>query len=222
MNNKFALSFGISLVIVGLLNIFFETSNIILFGLSVSTTIFSIMNMFEPKIINKKLELLYVIPFVLLVSIFCYSNSLMKNEIISDVVNSKITNILTFISFGLLFISEFINYNIAKNQYINFQMAIITDNLQYSALLLGLQNEYLKSATKNPSSIEIESKKLFDDIEKLCNEKIRLSRIDIELLEQKKGLFTIQDLNMVYQKHHDILDINGKIEKYNEKIKNHH
>lgn len=222
MNNKFALSFGISLVIVGLLNIFFETSNIILFGLSVSTTIFSIMNMFEPKIINKKLELLYVIPFVLLVSIFCYSNSLMKNEIISDVVNSKITNILTFISFGLLFISEFINYNIAKNQYINFQMAMITDNLQYSALLLGLQNEYLKSVTKNPSSIEIESKKFFDDIEKLCNEKIRLSRIDIELLEQKKGLFTIQDLNMVYQKHHDILDINGKIKKYNEKIKNHH
>lgn len=222
MNNKFALSFGISLVIVGLLNIFFETSNIILFGLSVSTTIFSIMNMFEPKIINKKLELLYVIPFVLLVSIFCYSNSLMKNEIISDVVNSKITNILTFISFGLLFISEFINYNIAKNQYINFQMTMITDNLQYSALLLGLQNEYLKSATKNPSSIEIESKKFFDDIEKLCNEKIRLSRIDIELLEQKKGLFTIQDLNMVYQKYHDILDINGKIEKYNEKIKNHH
>lgn len=222
MNNKFALSFGISLVIVGLLNIFFETSNIILFGLSVSTTIFSIMNMFEPKIINKKLELLYVIPFVLLVSIFCYSNSLMKNEIISDVVNSKITNILTFISFGLLFISEFINYNIAKNQYINFQMAMITDNLQYSALLLGLQNEYLKSATKNPSSIEIESKKFIDDIEKLCNEKIRLSKIDMELLEQKKGLFTIQDLNMVYQKHHDILDINGKIEKYNEKIKNHH
>ena len=53
MNNKFALSFGISLVIVGLLNIFFETSNIILFGLSVSTTIFSIMNMFEPKILIK-------------------------------------------------------------------------------------------------------------------------------------------------------------------------
>lgn len=222
MNNKFALSFGISLVIVGLLNIFFETSNIILFGLSVSTTIFSIMNMFEHKIINKKLELLYVIPFVLLVSIFCYSNSLMKNEIISDVVNSKITNILTFISFGLLFISEFINYNNAKNQYINFQMAMITDNLQYSALILGLQNEYLQSTTKNPSSIEIESKKFFDDIEKLCNEKIRLSRIDIELLEQNKGLFTIQDLNMVYQKHHDILDINGKIEKYNEKLKNNH
>ncbi|MCI5880070.1 MAG: hypothetical protein MRZ34_04770 [Bacillales bacterium] len=220
MNNKFALSFGISLVIVGLLNIFFETSNIILFGLSVSTTIFSIMNMFEHKIINKKLELLYVIPFVLLVSIFCYSNSLMKNEIISDVVNSKITNILTFISFGLLFISEFINYNNAKKQYINFQMAMITDNLQYSALILGLQNEYLQSTTKNPSSMEIESKKFFDDIEKLCNEKIRLSRIDIELLEQNKGLFTIQDLNMVYQKHHDILDINGKIEKYNEKLKN--
>ena len=141
MNNKFALSFGISLVIVGLLNIFFETSNIILFGLSVSTTIFSIMNMLEPKISNKKLELLYIIPFVLLVSIFCYSNSLMKIEIISNIVNSKITNILTFISFGFLFISEFINYKNARNQYINFQMAMINDNLQYSALILGLQKK---------------------------------------------------------------------------------
>lgn len=220
MNNKFALSFGISLVIVGLLNIFFETSNIILFGLSVSTTIFSIMNMLEPKISNKKLELLYIIPFVLLVSIFCYSNSLMKIEIISNIVNSKITNILTFISFGFLFISEFINYKNARNQYINFQMAMINDNLQYSALILGLQNEYLKSIIKNPGLIDIESKKFFNEIEKLCNEKIRLSQIDTELLEQNKGLFTIRDLNMVYQKYNDILDINGKIEKYNEKFKN--
>ena len=213
MNNKFALSFGISLVIVGLLNIFFETSNIILFGLSVSTTIFSIMNMLEPKISNKKLELLYIIPFVLLVSIFCYSNSLMKIEIIWNIVNSKITNILTFISFGFLFISEFINYKNARNQYINFQMAMINDNLQYSALILGLQNEYLKSIIKNPGLIDIESKTFFNEIEKLCNEKIRLSQIDTELLEQNKGLFTIRDLNMVYQKYNDILDINGKNRK---------
>ena len=68
--------------------------------------------------------------------------------------------------------------------------------------------------------IDIESKKFFNEIEKLCNEKIRLSQIDTELLEQNKGLFTIRDLNMVYQKYNDILDINGKIEKYNEKFKN--
>ena len=99
-------------------------------------------------------------------------------------------------------------------------MAMINDNLQYSALILGLQNEYLKSIIKNRGLIDIESKKFFNEIEKLCNEKIRLSQIDTELLEQNKGLFTIRDLNMVYQKYNDILDINGKIEKYNEKFKN--
>ena len=99
-------------------------------------------------------------------------------------------------------------------------MAMINDNLQYSALILGLQNEYLKSIIKNSGLIDIESKKFFNEIEKLCNEKIRLSQIDTELLEQNKGLFTIRDLNMVYQKYNDILDINGKIEKYNEKFKN--
>ena len=71
-------------------------------------------------------------------------------------------------------------------------LLIITDNLQYSALILGLQNEYLQSTTKNPSSMEIESKKFFDDIEKLCDEKIRLSRIDIELLEQNKSPTTLK------------------------------
>ena len=219
MNNKFALSFGISLVFVGLLNIIFETSNIILFGLSVSTTIFSFMNIIVPKIKNEKAELLYIVPFILLVSIFCYSNSLMKNEIISNIVNSKITNILTFISFGFLFISDYINYKNTEKQYINYQMEMNTDSLRYSALILGLQNEYLQATSNNPNSIDIESKKFFNEIEKLCNENIRLSRIDLELLEKHRGIFTIDEFNLVYRKHHDVLNVDSKIEKYNEKNK---
>ena len=102
MNNKFALSFGISLMLVGLLNIFFETSNIILFGLSVSTIIFSIINLIVPKVKNERAEFLYIIPFVLLVTIFCYSNSLINNPVIIIIINSKITNILTFILVSLI------------------------------------------------------------------------------------------------------------------------
>ena len=47
-------------------------------------------------------------------------------------------------------------------------MAMINDNLQYSALILGLQNEYLKSIIKNPGLIDIESKKFFNEIENGC------------------------------------------------------
>ena len=43
MNNKMSLSFGISLVVVGILNFWFETTNIILFGLSISALLFSLI-----------------------------------------------------------------------------------------------------------------------------------------------------------------------------------
>lgn len=97
-------------------------------------------------------------------------------------------------------------------------MDMITDNLKYSALIIGVENEYLKSILSNPNSNGIE--KFINEIEKLCNEKVRLSNIDLELLNQNKGLFTIQDLNMAYQKYHDILNIDDKIEKYNQKHDN--
>lgn len=219
MNNKFALSFGISLVIVGVLNIFFETSNIILLGLSISTTIFSFINMFVAIKNSKKLELLYIIPFVLLISIFCYSNSLMKIYMVAKIVDGKTTNILTFVSFGFLFISEYLSFGYAKKNYISFQQGLINESLEYSALILTLQNEYMKTITNNNRTIDIESKDFFDKIDKLCNEKIRQARINTDLLSLNKGLYTIQDFNYFYQKYNDTLNINDKIEKYNEKNK---
>ena len=216
MNNKFALSFGISLMIVGILNIFFETNNVILFGLSTSTIIFSIINMFVPKIKNGKSELLYIIPFVFLTSIFCYSNSLVKNDLILKIINSNITNVLTFLSFGFLFISEYFNYKKSEKQYVANQMEMILDNLEYSALILEIQTEYLRILTKDSKSDEIQINEFYKKLEKLCTEKIKLSKIDLELLSEKiKGPISIQQFNKIYQKYNDSLDIYGHIDKYN-------
>lgn len=217
MNNKFALSFGISLMLVGLLNIFFETSNIILFGLSVSTIIFSIINLIVPKVKNERAEFLYIIPFVLLVTIFCYSNSLINNPVIIIIINSKITNILTFISFGVLFISEYYNHIKLKKQYLNAQMAMINDNLEYSALILGLENECLNEIASDPKSMQVYYNKFFDQIGELCNEKVKLSKIDLELLAVSEGKIFIPQLNKIYQKYNKSLDVYGKMGEYYEK-----
>lgn len=217
MNNKFALSFGISLVIVGFLNIFFETSNIVLFGLSVSTAIFSIINIFVINRKSSKSELLYIIPFVLLVSIFCYSDSLMKYDVIEKIVNGKFTNVLTFVSFGFLFISEFFNYKKEKKDYITFQMDTIIETMRYSALILNLQNEYLRSLVDNKNKIDSESKKFFDEIEKLCDEKIKQAELNYSLLNLNKELFSVRDFNKIYQSLTDNLNIDDKPKKYNKK-----
>ena len=193
MNNKFALSFGISLVIVGILNIFFELNNMILFGLSTSTIIFSVINFFVPMIKNEKSEFLYIIPFVFLTAIFCYSNSLVKNEFILTFINSNVTNVLTFISFGSLFISEYFNYKKMEYQSIMNQMDLINDSFEYSALILEVQNEYLHNLCNDKRPIEVKMDEFYKKIEKLCSEKIKLSKIDLELLTEKiKGPISIQ------------------------------
>lgn len=214
MNNKFALSFGISLVIVGLLNIILRTSNIIIFGLSASTIMFSLINLVAPKLKSKKAEFLYIIPFVILVSIFCYSDSLMEIKVFADAINGRITNILTFISFGLLFVSEYYNHTLVEKKNIEFQDELVVKSLEYSALILNLEKDYALAIKNNPSSLEKESKKLFDGIRELCDEQIALSKINMDLLKKKSTTFTIKELNDIYKKHHKPLDVYGKMEQY--------
>ena len=79
MKSKFALSFGISLIFIGGINFFLDTNNVILFGISLSAFIFSIISiLFATEIYEEKYEFLYIIPFVVMLSFLCYGTELMK------------------------------------------------------------------------------------------------------------------------------------------------
>ena len=214
MNNKFALSFGISLVIVGFLNIIFETSSIVLFGLSISTLFFSLVNIIVPKINNYKAELLYVLPFVILVSIFCYSNSLLDIKVFNQIVNSKITNILTFISFGLLFISEFRNHKREMRNKKEYEATIIENEYETNMIILMLVNCYMDNILKKGILLDEESRSFLDKINELCDEKSKLAKIDLELLSLEKEKFTIEEFNVFYKSNSKILNVDKISEDY--------
>lgn len=219
MNNKFSLSFGVSLVIVGFLNIFFETTNIILFGLSVSTAIFSIINIIVPKIKSKKAEFLYIIPFVILISLFCYSNSLMQYDFIRVMVDGKTTNVLTFISFGSLFISEFLNHEKDKKLQRVFEMTQVCQNYEYSNMILMLVNNYIESLCKNKTVIDKDSQEFLDKINELCTEKSRLADINLDLLKEDKENYTIADFNDAYKSNNDAINYDKLLKEYDKKMK---
>ena len=212
MNNKFSLSFGIAFIIVGLLNIFFETNNAVLFALSISATAFSIVNVITAY--KNKLDILYIIPFALLISILCYNNSLSKNTIFINIINSKVTNIITFISFGTLFISEYIKLYIAKlkDRISNYKICI--EIINYSSLILELINKYLSTLLEKKIIIDEESKQFLSQIDTLCKEKARQSKITAELLDTKKDAFNIDEFNNIYVNNNDIINIEKNIKKY--------
>lgn len=60
MKSKFALSFGIALIFIGLVNFLFETNNIILFGISLSAFIFSILSILFSTKLSKKNGIFFI------------------------------------------------------------------------------------------------------------------------------------------------------------------
>lgn len=219
MDNKFALSFGVSLVIVGFLNIFFETSNVIIFGLSVSTTIFSIINIIVPKINSDKSELLYILPFVILVSIFCYNNSLMKYDIVKIIVNGRITNVLTFVSFGFLFVSEFLNYKKSRFNQRLFEMNRVTQEYEYSSMILMFVNDYMEILLDSGIKIDDESREFLGRIIELSTERGRLANIDSSLLDLNKDEYAIEDFDDIFKKHSKIINYDEMEKELNKKRK---
>ena len=204
MNNKFSLSFGISLVIVGILNIFFSTNNMILFGLSVSTIMFSLVNLIVPSFENQKLEMLYIVPFIILVSIFCYSNSLLNIETFSEIVNGKTKSVLTFISFGFLFISEFINYKREEYQEMCFEFTRVIGEYEYSTMILEQITNYLRNLNEKEIIIDSESEEFLYKIQELCSEKVKLAHINGDLLKLEKIQYTLEEINDIYKQVSDI------------------
>ena len=94
---------------------------------------------------------------------------------------------------------------------------MINDNLEYSALILGLENECLNEIVSDPKSMQVYYNKFFDQIGELCNEKVKLSKIDLELLAVSEGKIFIPQLNKIYQKYNKSLDVYGKMGEYYEK-----
>lgn len=219
MNNKFALSFGVSLVIVGFLNIFFETSNIVLFGLSVSTMLFSAINTVVPKINSNKLELLYIIPFVVLVSIFCYSKSLMEMEIFEEMVNGKLTSILTFLSFGLIFISEFRNHKKEISVQKEYEISALIQRAENSNIILMLVNSYMDNMIKKGIIIDDESESFLNKIKQLSDEQMKMAAIAHDLLSLNKESLTIEDFNEVYKKNSKIINYDKALKDYEKQFK---
>lgn len=198
MKSKFALSFGLSLFLVGILNIFLETNKIILFGISISSMIFSLISIFS-SFRNKDLkhEIIYVVPFALLLSIFCYSNSLTKYKIINDIINSKTLNILTFFSFGLLFVSEYINYKKDIKHAKSSNLKTINTTLEYNQSILDLIESYLKEVTGKDLNSKITE--LIDQLQNHCLEKLEESKIEINLIDLKKDNYSLEDFSKVYK-----------------------
>lgn len=202
MSSKLSVCFGASLIITGVFNFIFETNNIILLGMNLSALIFSLINfcilIFYKHIKSDRIEFIYILPFVILLFFCCFSESLKNIPFINNLSSSKILNAITFISFGLVFISEHANYKKDKKNLKNISIARCTESMDYSSLILDEIINYRNSIQNNNTTMDAESGKFLFNIERLCMEKIKKSKIEAELLEKDKDEYTLFDFSEAY------------------------
>lgn len=204
MNSKLSVCFGASLIITGAFNFIFETSSIILLGMNLSALLFSLINffilIFYNHIKSDKIEFIYIIPFVVLLFFCCFCESLKNFPLIESMASSQILNAITFLSFGLIFISEYFNYKkeleISRNMYYE----LLFNNADYSKLILSRMIDY-KDKIKDKASNEF-----FDSVAKLCNEQIKKMEMDVKLLKSGKHYFSIVDFDKIYTENNEILN----------------
>lgn len=216
MKNKFSLSFGLSLIIVGILNIFLKTTNVILFGISLSTFVFSIINIFlTDDTEESNLDLLYIIPFVILLSVCCYGNELIKINFIHNIIKGNLLNVLTFISFGFLFISEYFNYQANRLREQIRMLSIIGETYDYTTLIIELTNDYRERLIKKEIVYDKETKRFIEELDNLCDEKYKKAKIEFDLLNLRKDKFSIEDFDKIYIENTKNLIKNKKRKKKN-------
>lgn len=216
MKNNFALSFGIALIVVGIINLFLETSNVVLFGVSLSAFIFSLISIIFIKIDDKKYEFIYIIPLLILLCSFCYGNELMKIEAIKLIVNSKLTSALTFISFGLSFVSEYITdikFRFAERLR---HLSLVNQMMNNICLLLKSIVEYRRELVNKKIIADEASQKFVERIENISNETEKKAQIERQLLSMKIDKYTIDDFDKAYTNATQILKLNLN---YNKKTK---
>lgn len=96
--NGFKVAFGISIIIVGIFSIFYDTGNTVLVGISLSSVIFSMIDA-----IPNRNNLWYILPLSVLLLFSIFPNL----PFIKLFLDTRFNNLIVFISFGTTFI---INY----------------------------------------------------------------------------------------------------------------
>lgn len=108
MKNTFIISLGIAFLVVSVLNVFLDINECVLFSLTLSALIFSIVDLLSFKKMNNKISIIfYTLAMAIMISGMAFSSELMKISIIDNLVNSNLSTIITFLSYGLIFTFEY-------------------------------------------------------------------------------------------------------------------
>lgn len=198
-NNSIVLSFAISIIIIGVISIFYKNSNSLLIGIAISSLLLTLIQCFSNG--NTMLNILPV--FTLLLFGF-FQKSIEGIPVINIVLNPKYSNFIIFLSFSLTFFTQAYKNIIYRHNTKEITIGYNDDKNK----MICADLEIIKNIKDKTSTIEkIVSKEKFDkkefnqameDLIEYVEEETFVSNVKSTLItkgsEDRKVVFNIEEV----------------------------
>ena len=192
-NNSIVLSFALSIIIIGIFSIFYNTNNTLLIGIAISSLLLTIIQCFSNG--NTMLNILPI--FTMLIFGF-FQKSIENIPGVNILLEDKYCNLIIFLAFSLTFITQayknilfkhqlkqqLVDYNVEKNKIIYSQLEIIKNIKEKINIIKDSNN----SSTKE----------LIDELNKYVEEEAFINNVKSSLLikgnTENKSSFNIEEV----------------------------
>lgn len=198
-NNSIVLSFAFSIIIIGLISVFYTNNNTLLIGIALSALLLTLIQCF-----SNGNTILNILPIFTLLIFGFFQESIDQIPVVSWLLKSQYANFIIFLSFSLTFLTQAfknvifkhdlneanVSFNNEKNKMIYSQLDIIK---RIRDSVVKIQNMSLESGLgENPLNKELES--LIEYVE----DQTFISNVKSTLItkgsEDRKTTFNIEEI----------------------------
>lgn len=186
-NNSIVLSFALCIIVIGILSMFFKTSNTLLIGIAISSLLLTII-----QCISEGNTLLNILPVFTMLLFGFFDKSIEKIPIVNLLIDKNISYFIIFLSLAITFFTQsykniIYKYKVRKQltDYNKEKNSIVYNQLE----ILNNISEMIFEA-KNKSN----DKDLFDNLTKYVEQEVFVSNVKNSLLNTGNSNYNIDEV----------------------------
>ena len=175
-NNSIVLSFALSIIVIGIISIFYSTNNTLLIGIAISSLLLTIIQCF-----SNGNTMLNILPIFTMLLFGFFQKSIESIPVINLLLQEKYCNVVIFIAFSLTFLTQAYKNILFKHK---LKQQLVDYNMEKNKLIYT-QLETIKNINEKTSEI-----KKLNDTEKGSNPRLNKALSDLKRYVEEEAFIS--------------------------------
>ena len=198
-NNSIVLSFALSIIVIGIISIFYKNSNTLLIGIAISSLLLTII-----QCVGNGNTMLNIFPIFTMLIFGFFPKTIESIQGINILLKEAYCNLIIFIAFSLTFLTQSyknvifkhkieqagIEYNKEKNKMITAQLEIIKN--------IKIKASKIKTISEEKGLYDLKFNKAINDLNEYVENETFINNVKSTLInkgsEDQKSTFNIEEV----------------------------